>query len=213
MMLSRRSMLYGAAATLGAGQLRWTLPRGTSGLVTGKPVPLKYKAVDGFLSAEQIRWHHESHYAGALKTFVELEAKVVGDHKTRIAKANSTVLHELYFDTMTAAPPDPTADAAETLKKRFGSLDKWLDDFRAAALSCEGWAVLAYHPVNGRLYNIASDAHDEGPAWFGVPLVVCDMYEHAYYLDFQNRRADYVGGFAAHLDWNEIDARLKATSK
>ena len=66
--------------------------------------------------------------------------------------------------------------------------------------------------VNSRLYNVATDAHDDGPLWFGVPLVVIDMYKHAYYIDFQNRKADYVDGFTEHLNWVEIDRRIRATS-
>jgi len=207
MMLSRRSLLAAAAA---APAFRFPELREESGLVTGKLKSIKYKQIDGFLGAEQIRWHYESHYGGALKTFTELEARITEDKKTRAAKANSVVMHELYFDTMTPEKLDPTADTNATLKDRFGSLDRWIEDFRASALSCEGWAVLAYHPVNRRLYNIASDAHDRGPIWFGVPLVVLDMYEHAFYLDFQNRKADYVKGFTEHLDWAEIERRIKA---
>ena len=56
---------------------------------------------------------------------------------------------------------------------------------------------------------MSSDSHDDGPAWFGVPLVVVDMYEHAYYLDFQNRPADYVDGFTDHIAWGEVEMRLR----
>lgn len=214
MTFSRRSMLYRSAAIAGAG----FLPRGApiaregaaaeSGLVTGKPKPLSYEALEGFLGSEQIRWHHESHYGGALRKFTSLDANPTGSHRTRIAKANSVVLHELYFDNMTAKAKSPGEETAKTLGKRFGSLERWVEDFRAAAKSCRGWAVLAYHPVNGKLYNTASDSHDDGPVWFGVPLVVADVYEHAYYLDFQNRKADYIDAFTDHVDWNEVERRL-----
>ncbi|MCP3917231.1 MAG: hypothetical protein GY711_16915 [bacterium] len=70
--------------------------------------------------------------------------------------------------------------------------------------------MLARHPVNGRLYNLATDAHDDGPMWFGVPLVVLDMYEHSYYIDYQNKKADYVDGFTECLSWVEIDQRIRA---
>ena len=215
MNLSRRTFLYSAAAAAGAGfalpaEAVQDTPKSESGLVTGKPRKLKYAEVKGFLSKEQIRWHHDSHYGGALKKFVKLDDAVTGDHKSRVAKMNSVILHELYFDNMTAEKTDPQSDTNSALKKRFGSIDRWIEDFRAAALSSRGWAVLAYHPVNGRLYNIATDAHDDGPAWFGVPLVVVDMYEHAYYLDYQNKKKDYVNGFTGHVEWSEINRRLRA---
>lgn len=210
---TRRELLYGAASAAGAGLLPTTSlqEERESGLVTGKPKALGYTELPGFLSKEQVRWHHESHYGGALKKFTQLDAAVVGDHKTRVAKANSVILHELYFDNMTAEDSGPTGSTQELLPARFGSLERWVDDFRAAALSSRGWAVLAWHPLNGRLYNIATDAHDDGPLWFGVPLVVIDMYEHSYYIDFQNKKADYVDGFLGHLNWTEIERRVSAT--
>ena len=221
MTLSRRSLLFTAAAAAGArlsmpigarpgGSTTAAAARVDSGLVTGKPKALPYAKIAGFLSKDQIRWHHGSHYSGALKAFTRLDANPTGDHRTRIAKANSVVLHELYFDNMTARKAEPAAATQEALTKRFGSLDRWLADFAAAARSCRGWAVLAYHPINGKLYNIASDSHDDGPSWFGVPLVVVDMYEHSYYIDYQNKKADYVEGFIVHLDWTEFDRRLRA---
>jgi len=209
---SRRDLMSTAAGVASAGFLSGSPPQDEpeSGLVTGKPKALAYTELSGFLSEEQIRWHHDSHYGGALKKFNELDAAVTGDHKTRIAKANSVILHELYFDNMTSAESDPTASAKEAMTARFGSVDRWMADFRAAAMSSRGWAVLAWHPVNGRLYNLATDSHADGPLWLGVPLVVVDMYEHSYYIDYQNRKADYVDGFTEHLNWAEIGRRIQA---
>jgi Fe-Mn family superoxide dismutase len=211
---TRRDLLTGAAGAASAGLLSAHAPiaERESGLVTGEPTKLAYVELPGFLSKEQIRWHHDSHYAGALKKFTQLDAAVTGDHKTRIAKANSVILHELYFDNMASESSDPPKAASAVVADRFGSLDRWVEDFRAAAMSSRGWAVLAWHPINGRLYNLATDAHDDGPLWFGVPLVVLDMYEHAYYIDFQNRKADYVAAFTEHLNWGEIDRRIRAAS-
>ncbi|MAG58501.1 MAG: hypothetical protein CMJ83_19610 [Planctomycetes bacterium] len=181
-----------------------------SGLVTGKPKPLPYTEVKGFLSKDQVRWHHDSHYGGALRGFVKLDADPTGNHRPRIAKANSVLLHELYFDNMAAKKSDPGQATRAALKKRFGDLDRWIEDFRAAAKSCRGWAVLSWHPVNGKLYNVCTDSHDDGPVWSGVPLVVADTYEHSYYIDFQNRKADYVNGFTDHINWTAVEQRVRA---
>jgi len=216
MTLSRRSVLYQAAALTGAGLIpRHALATqdsapAESGLVTGKPKPLPYDAIEGFLGGEQLRWHHDSHYSGALRGFSSLDADPTGSHRTRIAKANSAILHELYFDNMTAKESSPGELTVAHIGGRFGSLDRWIEDFRAAAKASRGWAVLAYHPVNGKLYNTASDSHDDGPAWFGVPLIVVDVYEHAYYLDFQNRPSEYVDGFTDHINWREVERRLRS---
>lgn len=182
-----------------------------SGLITGKPRPTRYRTIKGFLSSEQVRWHHESHYGGALRAFNGLDADPTGRHRTRVAKANSVLLHELYFDNMSAKPGDPGRATNEALKGRFGSVERWIEDFRAAGRSCRGWAVLCWHPVNGKLYNVCSDSHDDGPVWSGVPLVVADVYEHSYYIDYQNRKGDYVDAFTDHVDWAEVERRVRAS--
>ena len=89
-------------------------------------------------------------------------------------------------------------------------MDKWVDDFKAAAVSARGWAILALHPVSGKLYNFVTDVHDVGIPVLGVPLVVIDCYEHAFYVDYKNRKADYVAAYPKFIDWTEVDRRVKA---
>jgi superoxide dismutase, Fe-Mn family len=95
------------------------------------------------------------------------------------------------------------------LSKRFGSLDRWVEDFKACCQAANGWGILARDLVNGQLYNVSSDLHEIGVLWLGQPLVVCDVYEHAFYVDYQNRKQEYVNKFVQFLDWEEIDRRWK----
>jgi Fe-Mn family superoxide dismutase len=193
-----------------------------SALVTEKLKPLPYEELPGFLSRAQLTPHHTAHYGGALKALQSHEQQLgkllQGNEplsspahtmmvKDRVNRANSVVLHELYFDNMTAQAPAPREDLRTALAGRFGSLERWADDFRAAALAANGWGILARDAVNGRLYNVASDLHEVGVLWFGQPLVVCDAYEHAFYVDYQNRKADYVDKFLQHINWNEVHRR------
>jgi Fe-Mn family superoxide dismutase len=73
--------------------------------------------------------------------------------------------------------------------------------------------MLAIHPVNGRLYHVVSDSHDVGPLWLARPLLLIDMYEHAYYVDHRNDRATYVRSWFDHLDWAEVDRRWRAAPR
>jgi Fe-Mn family superoxide dismutase len=68
--------------------------------------------------------------------------------------------------------------------------------------------MLVQHPVNGRLYNVVSDEHAMGVLWMAIPLVVIDTYEHAFYIDYQNRKAEYVEKFVEHIDWSEASRRF-----
>jgi len=194
-----------------------------SGLVTGKPKPLRHTSIPGFLSTEQIAPHHTAHYGGALKGYSAADAKVEASIKSGEAldsaaygalkrainsKGNSVVLHEMYFDGIVPKAPDPAADVRAAIERRFGSLDKWAGDFIASGKSAAGWAMLVKHPLNGKLYNVVSDEHAMGVVWMAIPLVVIDTYEHAFYIDYQNRKADYVEKFIDHIDWNEVNARF-----
>jgi Fe-Mn family superoxide dismutase len=199
-----------------------------SGLVTGQLKPLRHQEVPGFLSAAQIAPHHTAHYGGALKAFTGIEARFEENfqkgtpidpsafdamQRAKSSRGNSVVLHELYFDGLAIQAPDPTANLRQAIEKRFGSLDKWAADFQASAKSAAGWAMLVLHPVNGRLYNVVSDEHAQGPLWLAMPLVVIDVYEHAFYIDYQNRKPEYVEKFMSHIDWNEADRRYQAALK
>jgi Fe-Mn family superoxide dismutase len=198
-----------------------------SGLVTGAPKPLRHTEIPGFLSAEQIAPHHTAHYGGALKGYTAADARIeesvksgealdpaaFGSLKRAInSKGNSVVLHEFYFDGLAPEATDPGQELRAAVEKRFGSLDKWSADFIASAKEAAGWAMLVQHPVNGKLYNVVSDEHAMGVLWMAVPLVVIDTYEHAFYIDYQNRKADYVEKFMQHIDWSEAGQRYRAMS-
>jgi len=199
----------------------------SSGLVTGKPKPLKHKSIPGFLSAEQIAPHHTAHYGGALKGYSSADAKVEASIKSGRAldgnafaslkrainsKGNSVVLHEMYFDGMAPAMVNPAEHVRTAIENRFGSIDKWAGDFIASAKSAAGWAMLVQHPVNRKLYNVVSDEHAMGVVWMAMPLVVIDTYEHAFYIDYQNRKSEYVEKFVDHIDWNEVNTRFRSLS-
>lgn len=196
-----------------------------SGLTTGTPKPLKLNEIPGFLSAEQIAPHHTAHYGGALKAFVSIDAKFEDSfqkgtaidpqafetmQRQKSSRGNSVILHEMYFDGLAVKAVDPVADVRAAITKRFGTLEKWSADFIASAKAAAGWALLVHHPVNGKLYNVVSDEHASGPLWFAQPLVVIDVYEHAFYIDYQNRKADYVEKFMQHIDWTEANRRYRA---
>jgi Fe-Mn family superoxide dismutase len=228
-MTTRREFLAVAAATglLRPGPLSLQEDSG-SALVNGKVKPLKFEEVKGFLSKDQLSVHHTAHYGGALKSLLQIETELEGADRSKananysavrelkreqIHAMNSVVMHELYFDGIGAAAGDPAEAARDTLNKRFGSFDRWIEDFKAAAVAARGWALLVYQPVNRKLYNVVTDMHDVGPMVFGVPLVVIDCYEHAFYVDYRNKKNDYVAAYPKFIDWAEVEKRVKAVVK
>lgn len=233
--LSRRNFLFASTGATAGSMFVPGLAAGAenyqhfarSGIVTGKPKPLRHRAIPGFLSAEQIAPHHKSHYGGALRGYSAADTRLEEHIKTgsaidagaygamqrsRQSKGNSVILHELYFEGLVPVTPDLQADVRSAIEKRFGSIDKWANDFQASARAARGWAMLVRHPVNGKLYNVVSDEHAQGPLWMAVPLVVIDVYEHAFYIDYQNRKALYVEKFMDHIDWDEVNTRYRLAS-
>lgn len=198
-----------------------------SGLTTGNLKPLKHKEIPGFLTAQQIAPHHTAHYGGALKAFVSIDTKFEESfqkgtaidpqafetmQRQKSSRGNSVILHEMYFDGLALKTDGPVEDVRKAIEKRFGSLEKWSADFIASAKAAAGWAILVRHPVNGRLYNVVSDEHAMGPLWLAMPLVVIDVYEHAFYIDYQNKKADYIEKFMQHFDWAEANRRFQAVA-
>jgi Fe-Mn family superoxide dismutase len=225
----RRQFFQSGLAAVAAGTLLTHRPAAAnndptdgSGLITGKPKPMRYQSIPGFLSAEQINPHYRAHYGGALRGYntadVELETSAIDGtsiraeaygaiQRARSSKGNSVLLHELYFDGMTANSTGPGVELKVAIKQRFGSLDKWSADFQACAKAAAGWALLIRHQVNGKLYNVICDEHASGPLWMATPLVVIDVYEHAFYIDYHNRKTVYIEKFMDHIDWQEAGRR------
>jgi superoxide dismutase, Fe-Mn family len=197
-----------------------------SGLVTGQPKPLKHKEIPGFLSAAQIAPHHTAHYGGALKAVGAADAKLEESTKAGTAvdpaafaqlkrlinsRGNSVILHEFYFDGLSPQAVDPAPALRTAIEQRFGSIEKWSVDFIASAKEAAGWTMLVKQPVNGKLYNVVSDEHAMGVLWMAKPIIVIDTYEHAFYVDYQDRKSEYVEKFMSHIDWVESEARFKPT--
>ncbi len=190
-------------------------PVSDSGLATGLPVPLRYASIPDFLSERQLAVHHQSHYGGALRGYLNLDKELQSTNtfssdaiksksKGRTSKANSVVLHEVYFAHLTSAVTRPDGDLAAAIRQRFGSYDKWAADFIATGKSAAGWALLVYHPVSKKLYNVISDEHSMNVLWMASPLIALDTYEHAFYIDYENRKADYIEKFMQHIDWTVV---------
>ena len=113
--------------------------------------------------------------------------------------------HELYFEHLGGAGGEPDGAVAALIKRDFGSFAAWRADLKATGLAARGWAWTAYDWDEGRLFNYIGDAQNTFPVWNATPLVALDVYEHAYFLDFQTDRAAYIETFLANLDWSVVN--------
>ena len=121
---------------------------------------------------------------------------------------DGVILHELYFQNLGAAP-EPIGPKAQNLMTRyFGSPDNWKADFAACAKAARGWCAFVYEQRTATCRNILLDAHDEGNIAGAYPILVLDMYEHAYFIDYGTDKGAYIDAFINHIPWNAVEKRL-----
>ncbi|WP_437676567.1 superoxide dismutase [Sorangium sp. So ce131] len=123
---------------------------------------------------------------------------------------NGTVLHELYFENLGNGSTQPSAESKRIIEASFGSFDSWLADTKAALLSAHGWTVLVYDYQEKKLFNnLIRTEHDVGLFANTHIMIAIDAWEHAYFADYQTKKADYVANTLSGLNWDVINARLQ----
>lgn len=125
-------------------------------------------------------------------------------------------LHEYYFGNMVKAGQALSVDSAlfKKLTEDFGSYDHWQRDFKATGtMRGIGWVVLCLDPMANRTFNMWINEHDVGHLAGAIPLLVMDVFEHAYMGDYDLRRADYIEAFFKAIDWAVVAGRLDKSPK
>jgi Fe-Mn family superoxide dismutase len=120
--------------------------------------------------------------------------------------------HEVYFEHLGGDGGDPDGAVAHLIERDFGSVAAWRADLRATGLAARGWAWTAYDWDERRLFNVIGDAQNTFPLWNATPLVALDVYEHAYFIDYQTDRGAYIDAFFENLDWNVVNGWVAAYS-
>jgi Fe-Mn family superoxide dismutase len=118
--------------------------------------------------------------------------------------------HEIYFEHLGGSGGDPDGAFGELVARDFGSAAAWRADLKATGMAGRGWAWTAYDWDEGRLFNYVGDAQNTFAIWNATPLVALDVYEHAYFLDYQTDRGSYIEAFLANLDWGTVNGWVAA---
>jgi superoxide dismutase, Fe-Mn family len=113
--------------------------------------------------------------------------------------------HEIYFEHLGGDGGDPSGLIGSLINRDFGSIEAWRSDLKATGMGGRGWAWTAYDWDEGRLFNYVGDTQNTYPIWNATPLVALDVYEHAYFLDYQTDRASYIDACFDNLDWDTIN--------
>jgi Fe-Mn family superoxide dismutase len=198
-----------------------TQPAGAKSMqYQAKPMPFDPKSISG-ISEKVLVSHYDNNYVGAVKRLnaigtqlAELDfAKapnfvVNGLKREELIASNSMILHEIYFDGLGGASK-PSAALVDAIARDFGSVERWRAEFTAmgkAEGGGSGWVILAYSPRDKRLVNQWAADHTTTLAG-GRPVLVLDMYEHAYHMDYGAAAARYVDIYMEAIRWDNA-ARL-----
>ncbi len=184
------------------------------------------------VSPETTDWHYNTHHKGYVTVLNNIEkaletadrSKANGNHseigelKRRYTWNHAgALLHDVYWEVLGGdGDAAKGADVKAAIEKEFGSFDNWKADFKACCVSAKlsGWGLLVYDALwSKRLLNVLVDEHHYGAIWGGIPLIACDVFEHAYYHKDGPGRAKYVDNFIGNLHWGRVNDRYKKFAK
>lgn len=129
---------------------------------------------------------------------------------------NAIKLHELYFHNIADQASEISVDALPymRLSRDFGTFENWQFDFMATCQAARsGWAVLVFEPYKNVYMNVVVDSHNVGIPLGAVPVLVMDMWEHAYICDYENDKNDYIVAMMREINWNVVEARMALAEK
>jgi Fe-Mn family superoxide dismutase len=195
-----------------------------SGKYAVAPLPFAYTALEPVIDAKTVDLHYNQHhkaYAAAANRAEEGLAKARDANDFALVKfyekelafqLSGHILHTIYWSNLTGKGGEPQGDLAKSINADFGSFQKFKGELVAAttAVEASGWGLLGYHPTLQRLMVLQVENHQKLTAWGIVPLLVLDVWEHAYYLKYQNRRPEYVANLFSIINWNNVAERLDA---
>lgn len=187
-------------------------------------LPYDYAALEPHISAQIMQLHHDKHhntYVTGANTALEKmeEARANGDaagaakfSKDLQFNLGGHINHSIFWKNLSPEGGDkPTGELAAAIDEFFGSFDAFRDQFTAVATTIQGsgWAILAYEPIAGNLVIEQMYDQQNGVPVATIPLLQLDMWEHAFYLDYQNVKADYVKAFWNIVNWADVTERFE----
>lgn len=186
-----------------------------------KPLPFAPNRLQA-LSERLIVSHHENNYGGAVRNLNNVEVQLAqitkdtppfvvgGLRQHELMYRNSAILHEAYFGNL-GGDGRASGPIAEQLGASYGSYENWETHFRLTGASLgggSGWAILAFELLTGELRTFWSGHHTQVLAT-ALPLLVMDMYEHSYQMDYGAAAAKYIDAFFVNIQWDEVNRRLE----
>jgi len=186
------------------------------------PLPYGYDALEPAIDARTVELHYNNHHKPAATAANRAEEELakaresgqfalVKHYEKELAyQLSSHILHTIYWTNLGGKGGEPGGDLAKAINAEFGSYAKCKSQLAAVAGAVEasGWGLLGYHPSTRKLMILQVENHQKQTAWGVVPLLMVDVFEHAYYLKYQNRRPDYLDAWWDVVNWSEVASRF-----
>ena len=187
------------------------------------PLPYPYDALEPYISRETLKLHHDKHHLAYVNNLNRAERKLAAARQARdfslirfweteIAfNGSGHILHSIYWTNMRpGGPAQPGPFLSRQIDIAFGSLDAFKDQFLAAANAVQGsgWGILVWNPAWGRLEILQAEKHENLTQWGAIPVLVADVWEHAYYVDYRTERRRYLDAWWNLVNWEDVERRL-----
>lgn len=188
------------------------------------PLPYAYNALEPYYDEATLKLHHDVHHAAYVKGLNAAEeklAKALQENNFDMVKAlakeqafhgSGHILHSMFWTNMKPNGDGvPSGELAKAIKDNFGGYEAFKALFIATANAVEGsgWAILAYRKMDNRLVVLQAEKHENLTQWGVTPILVLDVWEHAYYLKYQNKRPEWTKAFMDHLvNWDDVSERF-----
>ncbi|WP_055669263.1 superoxide dismutase [Desnuesiella massiliensis] len=190
-------------------------------------LPYEYNALEPYYDEATVKIHHDLHHKAYVDGLNNAELKIEearksGDytlikHYERELAFHGAghILHSLFWENMMANGGEAKDEVLNQINKDFGSYDSFKKEFSAAAVAVEGsgWSILCWNCMFSKLVILTAEKHQDLTQWAVKPLLILDVWEHAYYLKYQNKRAAFVEAWWNIVNWNVVNERFKCASK
>ncbi|MBP7057964.1 superoxide dismutase [Candidatus Gracilibacteria bacterium] len=196
-----------------------------------EPKPLPFQKQVAGTSEKALQIHHDKLYAGYVSKKNEISTKLEPlSHGGDVSSTNATYsdlralkseetfatngvyLHEWYFDLI-GGDGTPQGELVEALKKEYSSLENFINYFKACGMAARGWVVLAWDTHDNALRVYSCDTHNHGGVWGAIPIIVLDVFEHAYFMDYGSDRKTYLEDFFKNLNWQTANNTFTSIKK
>jgi Fe-Mn family superoxide dismutase len=192
-----------------------------------QPLPYTENFLEPYMDAETMHLHYTFHHGGAVKGAnkdLSMIKKALDENNLETVDYwtkklsyhfSSHVLHSIFWTNLTNKKTDPKADLLKRIEKNFGSYDKLKALIAATSKNVDGngWGILAYQPYSDSLTVLQCENHEKLTQWGAIPLLVIDVWEHAYYLKYKNKRTDFVDALFNLINWDNVAQRLNTAIK